>query len=192
MLNVIIRSAVTILIGLLLVFQRDAIIPVLVQCVGAAFIVPGIIALASFIVDCRKSDRSKSLSLLVPVTSIGSIVLGLWLLFSPLFFVELIMLLLGALLIMIGLYQTVMLFMSKKHCTVSPVFFFMPVLLILLGVFVILKPFGAASLPFLLVGIGAIIGGVSDLLSYLILRRANKMRQKIEDNIEIIDNENNI
>ena len=189
MLNVIIRSAVTILIGVLLVFRRDTIMPVIVQCIGAAFILPGIVALAVFIVDYKKSEGKRSFSLSVPVTSVGSILLGLWLLFSPLFFVALIMNLLGVLLILIGVYQAYILLMSKKYCTVSIGYFFIPLLLVVLGVFVLLKPFGVASLPFLLVGIGAVIGGLSDLLSFIILRRSNKMKHQMEENVELLDDE---
>ena len=185
MLSVIIRSVVVILIGVLLVFQRDTIMPVIVQCIGAAFILPGIVAIASLFIT---ADNKKNV-LVWPtaVTAVGSVALGLWMLFSPLFFVALIMNILGVLLLLLGLYQIFVLVVSKKHCAVSFAFFVMPLLLVLLGGFVLAKPFGAASLPFLFIGIGAIIGGISDILSYMIIRRSNRNKQQEETEVEIID-----
>ena len=49
MLNVIVRSVATILVGILLIMQREAVLPIIVQCIGAAFILPGLFALVSYI-----------------------------------------------------------------------------------------------------------------------------------------------
>lgn len=180
MLNVVIRSVATILVGILLVVQRDVIMPVIVQCVGIAFILPGIIALVSLFVG--SPSKKQRTSLVMPIiTSVGSIALGVWLLSVPLFFVAIFMNLLGVLLLLLGIYQITMLLMSKKYCNVAIYLFFMPLLLVVLGIFVLLKPFGAASLPFLLVGIGAIVGGLSDLISSLVVRRSNRNRQVLLD-----------
>ncbi len=188
MLNVIIRSVTIILIGVLLVFQRDTIMPVIVQCIGAAFVLPGIVALASMLFSSEKNESKKRFPWPTAIMAIGSIALGLWMLFSPLFFVVLIMNLLGVMLLLLGLYQIFALFVSKRHCRVSFAFFVMPIILVLLGVFVLVKPFGAASLPFLFIGIGAIIGGVSDILSCIIIRRSENNKLQNEQNIKIIDN----
>lgn len=188
MLNVIIRSVAMILIGVLLVVQRDIIMPVIVQCVGIAFVLPGIIALVSLFVGSASQKQRRSVVMPV-ITSVGSIALGVWLLSAPNFFVAIFMNLLGSLLLLLGIYQIVILFMSKRYCRVSIYLFFMPLLLVLLGFFVLLKPFGAASLPFLFIGIGAIVGGLSDLISSFVVRRSNRNRQVFLEKTEITEND---
>ena len=103
MLNVIVRSVATIIIGVLLVMHREAILPIIVQCVGAAFILPGLFALVSYLLNNRKETVQKWQPAVVMLTSVGSIVFGLWLLLSPSFFVGVLMMLLGVLITLHGL-----------------------------------------------------------------------------------------
>lgn len=189
MLNVIVRSVATIIVGILLIMQREAVLPIIVQCIGAAFILPGLFALVSFLL--RKNNdtaQQKWQPTVTMLTSIGSIVFGLWLLLTPEFFVGTFMMLLGIMVSLLGLYQITILILARKYSAVPFIMFIMPIALLVVGLAVLVNPFDAATIPFLLLGIGAVVGGVSDLVSslFIIYRR----RRTSEDVIISIDDIN--
>ena len=189
MLNVIVRSVATILVGILLIMQREAVLPIIVQCIGAAFILPGLFALVSFLL--RKNNdtaQQKWQPTVTMLTSIGSIVFGLWLLLTPEFFVGTLMMFLGIMVSLLGLYQITILILARKYSAVPFIMFIMPIALLVVGLAVLVNPFDAATIPFLLLGIGAVVGGVSDLVSslFIIYRR----RRTSEDVIISIDDIN--
>lgn len=173
MLNVVIRSIVMVLIGVLLVMWREDILPVIVQCIGAAFIIPGVLALVRHFMAGRGGSLPVDNRMQV-LSAVGSCVLGLLLLLSPKFFVAMLVSILGVSLLLLGLYQAALLFFARKRVRVSLYLFVMPLLQLLIGVFVLAKPFDAESLLFLLLGIGAIISGVSDLLGGIFLLHARR------------------
>ncbi|MBO5864427.1 MAG: DUF308 domain-containing protein [Bacteroidaceae bacterium] len=188
MLNVIVRSVATIIIGVLLVMHREAILPIIVQCVGAVFILPGLFALVSYLLNNRKETVQKWQPAVVMLTSVGSIVFGLWLLLSPSFFIGVSMMLLGGLITLHGLYQITALILARKYSSMPFVMFIMPLTLMVLGLAVLVNPFDAASVPFLLLGIGAVVGGISDLINSLyIMYRRRKHDKENEDITEIIE-----
>jgi hypothetical protein len=60
-----------------------------------------------------------------------------------------------------------------------------------LGLAVLVNPFDAASVPFLLLGIGAVVGGISDLINSLyIMYRRRKYRVANNETVIIIDDTN--
>lgn len=189
MLNVIVRSVATILVGILLIMQREAVLPIIVQCIGAAFILPGLFALVSFLL--RKNNdtaQQKWQPTVTMLTSIGSIVFGLWLLLTPEFFVGILMMLLGIMVSLLGLYQITILILARKYSAVPFIMFIMPIALLVVGLAVLVNPFDAATIPFLLLGIGAVVGGVSDLVSSLFIIYSR--RRTSEDVIISIDDIN--
>lgn len=122
------------------------------------------------------------------LTSVGSIVFGLWLLLSPSFFVEILMMLLGVLITLQGLYQMMTLILARKYSSVPFVMFIMPLTLIIVGLAVLVNPFDAASVPFVMLGVGAVIGGISDLVNSLyIMYRRRKQRASSDETVIIID-----
>lgn len=189
MLNVIVRSVATILVGILLIMQREAVLPIIVQCIGAAFILPGLFALVSYLL--RKNNdtaQQKWQPTVTMLTSIGSIVFGLWLLLTPEFFVGILMMFLGIMVSLLGLYQITILILARKYSAVPFIMFIMPITLLVVGLAVLVNPFDAATIPFLLLGIGAVVGGVSDLVSSLFIIYSR--RRTSEDVIISIDDIN--
>lgn len=170
MLHVVIRSLLTMSIGVLLIIYRDAVMPFIVQCLGVAFMIPSLFALIVSIFGNSRQHGAKSW--ITIVTSLGSMAFGLWLLLSPTFFIAIIMNLLGVLVVIIGLYQFFILFSSRNSIGNIPVYLYlMPFVLVVLGLFVIANPFGAIAIPFLLLGIGAVLGGLSDIINTLFISR---------------------
>lgn len=174
MVNLLVRSLCTILIGVLMIILREAFMPVIVQFIGAAFIVSGVISLFN-VYMLHKRGLSKGFDAFVLVTvGAAALFLGAWLLLSPAFFLSLLMLVLGVLLLAMGGYQFVMLLAMQRRLHLSLYRYVVPLLLLAMGVVVVVNPFEAAAIPFLVVGVGAVLAGVSDLVNTLYLIRRSR------------------
>jgi uncharacterized membrane protein HdeD (DUF308 family) len=50
----------------------------------------------------------------------------------------------------------------------------MPLFIVLVGAFTLFNPLETASLPFIFIGVGAVIAGVSEFVSFMLLRKGRK------------------
>ncbi len=183
--GVIVRGIVAVAIGVLLIAMREFFMPFMVQCVGVAFILPGLFVLATFIYTLFRHSI-KAPSLIHLLSGGGSLLFGLWLLLNPNFFVGFFMYLLGAMILFLGIYQLIAFLFIRRKIFLSLYLIIVPLMLVAVGLVVIIKPFGIASIPFLLLGIASIIGGISDILNSIIINR--KMRSANIVEIEILEN----
>lgn len=163
----IVRSISVLLIGVLFLVLGDSALSMLVVVVGVLLMVPGVWALASYVRHIEQRS-------MFPLAALGSFVLGLWMTVSPDFFVSFFMYVLGGILVALGVYQLAGLVVSSRLLPVAWPLYAMPVLVLLLGLFVLFNPFQAAALPFILIGIGCVISAVNDLVAALRLAKRRK------------------
>lgn len=174
MLNVVVRSLCVILLGVLMVVMREAFMPLIVQFIGAAFMLSGAISLFNIYV-IYKRGLAKAFDLVVlAFVGIAGVGLGAWLLLSPAFFLSLLMTLLGLLLLAAGFYQLITLMLAHRRVGVPFIMYVVPLLLLVAGVVVLSAPFEAAGVPFLIVGVAAILSGLSDFASALYIARRSR------------------
>ena len=174
------RCVSAIAIGLLLMMWPEAAILYLVIAIGAMFFLPSLISLISFF---KKKDEQKGY---FPIVSLGSLLFGLGLMISPAFFVGILMYLLGAVLVFAGISQIVGLLDARSYANVSTGFMVMPVLILLSGLLVLVNPFAAASVPFIILGVSSTVYGVTELINfYKFRRKAPKTEEAIEDIVPI-------
>ncbi len=178
MLNVVVRSLCVILIGVLMVVLREAFMPLIIQFIGAAFVVSGIISLFNIYILRRRGHSRLFDTSVLALVGVAGVVLGLWLLLSPFFFLSLLMTLLGLLLLFAGFYQLVNLLSAQRAVKLPFFMYVVPLCLLVTGVVVLVNPFESAGLPFLVVGVSALFSGLSDLVSSLyIARRARSVKK---------------
>lgn len=168
----IIRCISIFLIGVLFLILGDSALSLLITIVGILFMVP---SMASLITYIRERHQHPTF----PFASVGSFLLGLWLALSPTFFVGIFMYLIGGILTAIGIYQLAILISSTRMMPASWPLYLFPTLVLLLGLFVLFNPFEAASLPFILIGIGCIISALNDLID---IYRNSKNKKKTTNN----------
>ncbi len=177
MLNVVVRSLCVIIIGVLMVVMREAFMPLIIQFIGAAFVVSGAISLFNIYILNRRGLSHVFDSAVLAVVGVAAVALGLWLLLSPAFFLSLLMMILGLLLLVIGFYQLITLFSAQGRVRVPFFMYVVPLLLLVAGVVVLINPFEMAGLPFLIVGVSAIFSGLSDLItSFYIIRHTRRVK----------------
>lgn len=175
----IVRSISVLLIGILFLVLGDSALSLLVIIVGVLLMIPGVWALVSYVRHIEQRP-------MFPLAALGSFILGLWLAVSPTFFVSFFMYVLGGILVALGVYQLSTLSVSSRILPVAWPLYVMPVIVLLLGLFVIFNPFEAAALPFILIGIGCVISAVNDLVAAV---RTSKQYKGVRRQVEIEDAE---
>lgn len=170
MLSVVLRSLSSVAVGLLLIVYKDAVMPFIVQLIGVAFMLPGLVSIGVRLFAAR--DGGMPLLSIGLITSLGSVAFGAWLLFAPAFFVAMLMSMLGVALLLAGAYQIVALVRLRRYGVRPSLYYYIvPCFIVLLGIFILLNPSGTAALSFWLIGVGAALAGVSDFINWLLIRK---------------------
>lgn len=159
------RCVSAIAIGVLLMVWPEAAIIYLVIAIGAMFFLPSLFSLVGYFM------RGRQLGMYFPIVSLGSLLFGLWLMVSPAFFVGILMYVLGAVLVFAGISQIVGLMGARSHAEVAFGFYVMPVLILLAGIVVLVNPFAAASVPFIILGVSSAVYGISELINIYKFRK---------------------
>ena len=92
----VLRSAFAMVLGFVLVLWPEAAITYLVITIGILFILPGLFAILSYFTRPKNENGEKPM---FPIEAAGSVLFGAWLVIMPEFFVNILMYVLGALLV---------------------------------------------------------------------------------------------
>ena len=176
----IVRCICFILVGVLLVAWPEAAILYLVIAIGAMFLIPGLFSVITYLL------RGRKIGMPFPLVSVGSALFGFCLMVMPAFFVSILMYVLGVILVFAGISQIVHLSSVKKWTLVPGGYFVIPILILIAGLIVLLNPFAAASVPFLILGAGSIVYGVSELVNQIRFRKQEDPKPVV-DEAHIVD-----
>lgn len=169
---ILIRSALAIVLGFVLVMWPDAAVNYLVILIGILFMLPGIYALIYYFVRPSQPEEGKRL---FPIEAAGSILLGAWLVATPTFFVNILMYVLGGILVIAGIQQLVSLIQARQWSHVPFGFYLMPTLLLLTGAMILAYPFDAVANTFVVFGIASLFYGACELVN------AYKFKKRLEE-----------
>ena len=155
------RSLCALLIGFLLVCNPTEMTTLIVQIIGGLFVLSGLFAIIGYFVSHRRllqtRERLAALSeadgIYVPsipavylLVGLGSMALGVVLILWPHLFIDILMYLLGALLVLTGIYQIVTMFTFRKVAPLSFSLFLLPAAIAAAGGFILFYPLESASL----------------------------------------------
>jgi uncharacterized membrane protein HdeD (DUF308 family) len=186
------RAVCAIVIGVLLVkFPQDG-VTWLTMAIGALFLLSGVIALIAYwhakshageytITDQQGRVVSGGQPTF-PIVGAGSVILGLVLTLSPNAFVNGLMYMLAAVLILGGVTQLMALVAARRFGNVPFGYWVMPSVILLIGLFVILKPMESAELPLLILGWCSMLYGVIELINAL---KIHRLRKEADDALAI-------
>lgn len=173
----VIRGICAVLVGLLLVVWSETAILYLVIAVGALFLIPGLVSIVSYVMNGRNVQMP------FPIVSVGSSLFGLWLMVSPAFFVGILMYVLGVVLVFAGISQIISLLNARNWTTVATGYFAVPVLVLLAGMVVLLNPFAAATVPFIILGVSSMVYGVSDIINRIRFRKKDNCQEVVVEEV---------
>lgn len=154
----IVRCLAAVIIGILLITWPEAAVVYLVIAIGAMFFLPSLFSLMGYFL------KGRQLGMYFPIISLGSLLFGFWLMISPVFFVGILMYVLGVVLMFAGISQIVGLLNARTYAVVSWGFYAIPVLILLAGLVVLVNPFAIATIPFIILGISSVVYGVNELV----------------------------
>ncbi|MEG1543499.1 MAG: DUF308 domain-containing protein [Tannerellaceae bacterium] len=161
--NSILRSVFAMMLGFVLVLWPEVAVTYLVITIGVLFILPGLFSLLNYFT--RNRDEQE-VTPMFPIDGAGSILLGIWLVLTPAFFVNILMYVLGGLLILAGVQQVVMLVRARKWSPVPIGFYLVPFAILIVGVVIVSYPFATMANTFVLFGAASIIYGLTELINW--------------------------
>lgn len=177
----VIRGICAVVIGLLLVVWPETAILYLVISIGALFLIPGLVSIVSYVMNGRKMRMP------FPIVSVGSSLFGLWLMISPAFFVGILMYVLGVVLVFAGISQIITLLNTRSWTPVATGYFVIPVLVLLAGMVVLLNPFAAATIPFVILGVSCMVYGISDIINRIRFRKKDNYQEVVVEEVTPIE-----
>ena len=169
------RACCAILIGALLVMYPDKMTMALVMVIGLLFLIPGLVALITWLRFKPTADEARPF---FPVVGMGSLLFGILLLVSPALFVTSLMYILGAFLILAGVNQIVNLAQWHKLTHVAWGFYIIPVLVLVAGIVILFNPIETAGIPFVILGVTSIVYGLSEMINGIKFRSVGKDKKE--------------
>ncbi len=188
------RAVCAIIVGALLVKYREQTVTWITVLIGVIFLVSGIISITAWFSAKRKGGTGDvdiydaQGNLLTPpvppfpIVGLGSVILGAVLALFPNSFVNGLMYILAAMLILGALSQFFSLTAARRFAKIGFVWWIVPTLVLLIGLIAIVKPSFIASAPLLVLGYCMIVYGAVDLIDTLKIHQCRKeLRKKSEE-----------
>ena len=188
------RALCAIVVGVLLLkFPQDG-VTWLTIAIGVLFLLSGIIALIAYL-NARKHAGEYTITdqqgriitgnqPTFPIVGVGSIILGLVLAVTPGAFIHGLMYILGAIMVLGGIQQLMNLVAARRLGSVPFGFWVAPSLILVTGLFVILKPMESAKLPLLILGWCCLLYGVTELINALKIHSIRKQADRMRDELQ--------
>lgn len=178
------RAVCAIVIGVLLVKFPQGGVTWLTMAIGALFLLSGVIALIAYwqakrhageyTITDQQGRVVRGGQPTFPIVGAGSVILGLVLTLSPNAFVHGLMYMLAAVLILGGVTQLMALVAARRLGSIPLGYWVMPSVILLTGLFVVLKPSESSELPLLVLGWCSILYGVVELVNALKIHSVRK------------------
>lgn len=169
------RAICAIAVGAMLIKNPDSTVKGITIAIGILFLVSGVISCVAYF-NARLHSAENEVydtngKLLVggrpmfPIVGLGSVILGFVLALMPGAFVTSLMYMLGGIILLGALNQFMVLIQARKFATLPLWFWVCPTLVLLTGLFVMIKPMESASLPLLIIGWCLLFYGVTECIN---------------------------
>lgn len=169
-----VSSICALIVGVLLIANPSGAVSYIVVAIGALFMLPGVVGTFSWLRAVTQKERTATPGVMVLIVSIGSLLLGLWLMLMPQFFIGVLMYVLGVLIVLCGINQLMGLVAARRNMPVPFYFFIFPVVVLLTGLLILANPFEIVNVSFIILGVSFLIYGVTDLLRMFFYRVEEK------------------
>lgn len=193
------RALCAIVAGVLILKYPQDGVTWLTMAVGELFLISGIVALIAYwyarqhsgdyVITDQKGRIISGGQPTFPIVGAGSVLLGLVLVIAPGKFVDGLMYVLGGIMILGGIQQLINLSVVRRLGKVSFAFWICPTLILLTGLYVILRPMETATLSLQILGWCSLLYGVTELINSLQIWRIRKIAEKTAQQKQNFGNE---
>lgn len=180
------RAICAIAVGAMLIKNPDSTVKGITIAIGILFLVSGVISCVAYFnarlhsVENEVYDADGKLLVggrpMFPIVGLGSVILGFVLALMPGAFVTSLMYVLGGIILLGALNQFMVLIQARKFATLPLWFWVCPTLVLLTGLFVMIKPMESASLPLLIIGWCLLFYGVTECINAFKIHQYRKKR----------------
>lgn len=164
----ILRGVLAIILGVVLVMWPEAAIIYMIMVIGACFLLPGIYSIVGYFLRNKENEVT---SPMFPLDGLGSLLLGAWLLIMPHFFVNILMYLLGAVLVLASIQQIATLIRARKWSIVPYGFYVLPSLILLVGILILVYPMDVMANTLTVFGVATLFYGINELINWYKFRK---------------------
>lgn len=194
------RSVSAIAVGILLIKYPDNTVTWITVAIGVLFLLSGIISLVVY-VNARKNMSQYKITdaegnviageqPTFPLAGVGSVILGALLALTPNIFITALMYIIGAALILGAINQYMNLVNARKYGKIGFGYWIFPSVILLIGLYVIIKPMAPVSMAMLILGWCSLLYGVTEMINSMKFyadKRKFKQAQEIPVAEEIIE-----
>ena len=197
------RAISAIAIGILLIKYPDNTVTWITVAIGILFLLSGIISIIVYvnarknvseykITDAEGHTITNTEQPTFPIVGVGSLILGALLALTPNIFITALMYIIGGILILGAINQYLNLINGRKYGKIGFGYWVFPSVILLIGLYVIIKPMAPASMAMLVLGWCSLLYGVTEMINSLKFhadKRKFKKMQEIPLAEEIIEEE---
>lgn len=178
------RALCAIIIGVLILKTPDSTVEYITIAIGILFLISGVISCLGYFNTVRNYKETKVIGPdgkmhvsgrpVFPIVGIGSVILGFILALMPGTFVKSLMYVLATLVILGALNQMTTLINARKFCSMGGGYWILPILLLLTGIFIFVKPLTVAATPLIIIGVSLIVYGLSECINSFVIHNRRK------------------
>jgi len=194
------RANCAIAIGNLLIKFPDNTVTWITVAIGILFLLSGIISMVVYM-HARKNVSEYKITdaqgrvvagekPTFPIVGVGSIILGFLLALTPNIFITALMYIIGAILILGAINQYMNLINARRYGKIGFGYWIFPSVILLIGLYVIIKPLAPASMAMLVLGWCSLLYGVTEMINSLKFysdKRKARQAQEIPVAEEVIE-----
>ena len=194
------RALSAIAIGILLIKFPDNTVTWITVAIGILFLLSGIISLVVYVHAKKNVSEYKITDAqgrvvagekpTFPIVGVGSIILGFLLTLTPNIFIKALMYIIGAILILGAINQYMNLINARRYGKIGFGYWIFPSVILLIGLYVIIKPLAPASMAMLVLGWCSLLYGVTEMINSLKFysdKRKARQAQEIPVAEEVIE-----
>lgn len=169
------RAICAITIAILLIKFPDNTVTWMTVAIGILFLLSGIISIVVYMNAKRNVSEYKITDVkgnliageqpTFPIVGIGSLILGLLLALTPNIFITALMYIIGGILILGAINQFMNLTNARKYGKIGFIYWIFPSLILLTGLYVIIKPMVPASMAMLILGWCTLLYGITEMIN---------------------------
>ena len=171
------RALSAIAIGILLIKFPDNTVTWITVAIGILFLLSGVISLVVYVHAKKNVSEYKITDAqgrvvagekpTFPIVGVGSIILGFLLTLTPNIFIKALMYIIGAILILGAINQYMNLINARRYGKIGFGYWIFPSVILLIGLYVIIKPLAPASMAMLVLGWCSLLYGVTEMINSL-------------------------
>ena len=188
------RAITAIAVGVLLIKYPDNTMTGIVIAIGVLFLLSGVVSVLVYL-NARKHETDYKIfdaegrqiggqKPMLPIVGVGSVILGAVLALMPATFVAFLMYVIGGILILGAVNQYFVIIAARRYMGLSPWYWICPTLILLAGLYIIIKPMAPLSMAMLMLGWLSLFYGIVEAANSMLIFAGRRKWEKEQERLK--------